>query len=339
MASWQAAALSRFIALKIKRKPKDREDEAHIARQARLKLGRMPGYALPPIPDGLQVRAVSFATLDGDAARGEWLAWKTDRPPVTTLYLHGGGYIACSPHTHRPITVTLATLLRGRVFALDYRLAPEHRFPAALDDAVAAYRWMVETQGVSPRRLLIAGDSAGGGLALSTLIRLRELGAPLPAGAALYSPWTDLAGTGETLETNTERDAMFYGAGIRLAGRIYAGDMPPDHPLISPLYADLTGLPPLLIFASSSEVLLDDARRLAEKARAAGVAVELRIEDDLPHVWPLFCQLIPEGRQTLAQTAAFARRVVNQPAFPPQSLPSNFRYDHRLAARASVAHH
>ncbi len=339
MASWQAAALSRFIAFKIKRKPKEREDEARVARQARLKLGRMPSYALPTIPDGLRIRPVSFATLDGDAVRGEWLDWKTDCPPATMLYLHGGGYIACSPYTHRPITVALATLLRGRVFALDYRLAPEHRFPAALDDAVAAYRWMVETQSASPRRLLIAGDSAGGGLALSTLIRLRELGLPLPAGATLYSPWTDLAGTGETLETNTERDAMFYGAGIRLAGRIYAGDTPPDHPLVSPLYADLTGLPPLQIFASSSEVLLDDARRLAARARVAGVSVELRIEDDLPHVWPLFCRLIPEGRRTLAQTAAFARRVTNHPAFPLQSMPLGSRHDNCLAARAPVTQH
>ncbi|MCS7081257.1 MAG: alpha/beta hydrolase [Chloracidobacterium sp.] len=339
MASWQSAALSRFIAFKIKRKPSPDDDEGRIVRQARQKLGRMPGYALPTIPDGLQVRAVSFATLDGDAVRGEWLAWKTDHPPVTVLYLHGGGYIACSPLTHRPITVTLATLLRGRVFALDYRLAPEHRFPAALDDAVAAYRWLLETQGVSPQRLLIAGDSAGGGLALSTLVRLRELGIPLPAGATLYSPWTDLAGTGETLETNTERDVMFHGAGIRMAGRIYAGDTPPDHPLVSPLYADLTGLPPLQVFASSSEVLLDDARRLAERAQAAGVPVELHIEADLPHVWPIFCRLIPEGRRTLAQTAAFARRVVNRNTSPPYTPSPGVRYDDRFAACAPVAHH
>ncbi len=339
MASWQAAALSRFIAFKIKRKPTPDDDEAQIVRQARQKLGHMPGYVLPTIPDGLRICAVSLSTLDGDAVRGEWLAWKTDYPPVTVLYLHGGGYVTCSPQTHRPITVTLATLLRGRVFALDYRLAPEHRFPAALDDAVAAYRWLVETQGTAPHRLILAGDSAGGGLVLSTLVRVRELGVPLPAGAVLYSPWTDLAGTGQTLETNTERDVMFYGAGIRLAGRIYAGDTPPDHPLVSPLYADLTRLPPLLIFASSSEVLLDDARRLAERARAAGVPVELRIEDDLPHVWPLFCRLIPEGRRTLAQTAAFARRVVNQHAFSSQPLLLSSRHDNCFPACPPVTQH
>ncbi|MFQ3581231.1 MAG: alpha/beta hydrolase [Chloracidobacterium sp.] len=338
MASWQAAALSRVIALQIKRKPTSRADEAHIVRQARQKLGHMPGYVLPPIPDGLHIRPVAFATLDGDAARGEWLTWKTDYPTATVLYVHGGGYVTCSPQTHRPITVTLATLLRGRVFALDYRLAPEHRFPAALDDAVAAYRWLVETQGVSPNRLIIAGDSAGGGLTVSTLVRLRELGVPLPAGAVLYSPWTDLAGTGDTLETNTERDVMFYGAGIRLAGRIYAGDTPPDHPLVSPLYADLRGLPPLLVFASSSEVLLDDARRLATRAGEAGVSVALHIEADLPHVWPLFCRLIPEGRRTLAQTAAFVRRVINQVP-PPASLWSESCHDNRIASRAIVASH
>lgn len=339
MASWQAAVLSRFIAFKIKRKPSPDDDEARIVRQARRKLGRMPGYVLPPIPDGLRIRPVSLATLDGDAVRGEWLMWKTDAPPATVLYLHGGGYIACSPLTHRPITVTLAALLRGRVFALDYRLAPEHRFPAALDDAVAAYRWLIETQGVAPGRLVLAGDSAGGGLVLSTLVRLRELGAPLPAGAVLYSPWTDLAGTGETLETNTERDVMFYGAGIRLAGRIYAGDTPPDHPLVSPLYADLTGLPPLQVFAGDGEVLLDDARRLAERARAAGVPVELHVEADLPHVWPLFCRLIPEGRRTLAQTAAFARRVVNRNHLTSCFPSPGARYDDRLTACAVVQPH
>lgn len=165
MASWQAAALARFIAFKIKRKPTS-QDEMQIVRQARQKLGHMPGYVQPAIPEDLHIRTVSLTTLDSDIIRGEWLAWKTDYPPATVLYLHGGGYIACSPRTHRPITVTLATLLRGRVFALDYRLAPEHRFPAALDDAVAAYRWLIEGQRMAPRQLVLAGDSAGGADAL-----------------------------------------------------------------------------------------------------------------------------------------------------------------------------
>ncbi len=338
MASWQAATLARFIAFKIKRKPTS-QDEMQIVRQARQKLGHMPGYVQPAIPEDLHIRTVSLTTLDGDVVRGEWLAWKTDYPPATVLYLHGGGYVACSPRTHRPITVTLATLLRGRVFALDYRLAPEHRFPAALDDAVAAYRWLIEGQRIAPRQLVLAGDSAGGGLTLSTLVRLRELGLPQPAGAVLYSPWTDLAGTGETLETNTDRDVMFYGAGIRLAGRIYAGDTPPDHPLVSPLYADLHGLPPLLIFASSSEVLLDDARRLAARAEAASVPVELHIEADLPHVWPIFCRLIPEGRRTLAATAAFIRRAVNHASSSNSLLPGPSIHDHRLAASTAVTAH
>ncbi|MGQ9897922.1 MAG: alpha/beta hydrolase [Acidobacteriota bacterium] len=337
MASWQAAVLSRFIALKIKRKPTS-QDETKIVRQARQKLGRMPGYVQPSIPADLRIATVVLTTLDGDIIRGEWLMWKTDYPPATVLYLHGGGYIACSPQTHRPITVTLAQQLRGRVFALDYRLAPEHPFPAALDDAVAAYRWLIEEQRIAPRQLVLAGDSAGGGLTLSTLVRLRELGLPQPAGAVLYSPWTDLAGTGETLETNTDRDVMFYGAGIRLAGRIYTGDTPPDHPLVSPLYAALDGLPPLLIFASSSEVLLDDARRLAARAEAAGVAVELHIEADLPHVWPIFCRLLPEGRRTLEATAAFIRRVVNRASLI-SLLSDAGTHDHSLAASTPATAH
>lgn len=301
MSSWQNRVLSRVITLRIKRKPSG--DDARNVALIRAKLHRMPFYAQPTIPAGLIVEWV-----DGGDSKGEWLEWRSQaRATPTVLYLHGGGYVACTPVTHRPITVALTTLLRGRVYCPDYRLAPEHRFPAAVDDAVAAYRLLLD-EGIDPRHIVIAGDSAGGGLALATLIALREGGAPLPAAAVCLSPWTDLAGTGESLVTNTDRDAMFYGDGVRQASRVYLGDTPPEHPLASPLYADLTGLPPLRLYVSECEVLRDDSTRLVERARKAGVTAELVMEPDLPHVWPIFQRFLPEGRRTLRDMAAFIRK-------------------------------
>ncbi len=221
------------------------------------------------------------------------------------LYLHGGGYFGCSAETHRPITSFFA-LQDFRVFAPDYRLAPENRFPAAVEDAVAFYRALLN-MGYSPKRIVVSGESAGGGLALSLMLALRAAGVPLPAAAALFSPWTDLAATGDSIRTNSDRCAMFDGAGVAFSARYYLGDADPRNPLASPLYADLAGLPPLLIHVGADEVLLDDSTRLAERARAAGVSVELKIWPVVPHAWQLVPHLVPEARQSLRESAAFLR--------------------------------
>ncbi|HEV1993284.1 MAG TPA: alpha/beta hydrolase [Candidatus Acidoferrum sp.] len=219
------------------------------------------------------------------------------------LYLHGGGYFGCSAESHRSITVFFA--LQGfRVFAPDYRLAPENRFPAAVEDAVAVYRALLST-GYPSQRIVIAGESAGGGLALSLMLALRAASVPLPAAAALFSPWTDLAATGDSIRTNTDRCAMFIGADVAASARYYLGDTDPRNPLASPLYADLSGLPPLLIHVGADEVLRDDSTRLAERARAAGVPVELKIWPVVPHAWQLAPHLIPEARHSLRESAAF----------------------------------
>lgn len=224
------------------------------------------------------------------------------------LYLHGGGYFACSAETHRPITVYYA--LRGfHVFAPDYRLAPENRFPAAIEDAVAFYRALLNA-GYAPQNIVVAGESAGGGLALALMLSLRDAGIPLPAAAALFSPWTDLAATGDSIKTNTDRCAMFDGAGVAFSARYYLGDTDPRNPLASPLYADLSGLPPLLIHVGADEVLLDDSTRLAERARAAGVRLELKIWPVVPHAWQLVPHLVPEARQSLRESAEFLRACV-----------------------------
>jgi monoterpene epsilon-lactone hydrolase len=225
---------------------------------------------------------------------GEWVEAQTSG--ATLLYLHGGGYVACSAETHRPITAGFAQ--NGlRVFAPDYRMAPEHLFPAAVDDAVAVYRAL-------PGKIVVAGDSAGGGLALAMLISLRDAGIPLPSAVALFSPWTDLAATGESLVTNDQRCALFHGANISTGARFYLGSADPRNPLASPLYADLSHLPPMLIHVGDNEVLLDDSKRLADKARAAGVEVDLKIWPVVPHDWQLVPSM-PEAKQSLREASRF----------------------------------
>ncbi len=236
---------------------------------------------------------------------GEWVA-SSNSIDTVLLYLHGGGYFACSAETHRPITAWFA--LHGfRVFAPNYRLAPENPFPAAVDDAVAAYRRLL-ADGHSPQRIVVAGESAGGGLSLSLMLVLRTASVPLPAAAALFSPWTDLAATGESIRANSARCAMFNGPDIGPSARYYLGNADPRNPLASPLYADLAGLPPLLIHVGADECLRDDSTRLAEKARAAGVNVDLKIWPVVPHAWQLAQQLLPEARRSLREAAAFLHK-------------------------------
>jgi epsilon-lactone hydrolase len=256
-------------------------------------------------PDPYKVpQAVQIAPAHLGGVPGERLEGPTPGN-IVLLYLHGGGYFGCSAETHRPITAFYA--LQGfRVFAPDYRLAPENRFPAALEDVVAFYRALLSA-GYPSQNIVVSGESAGGGLSLSLMLSLRAAGLPLPAAAALFSPWTDLAATGDSIRTNTKRCAMFIGADVAESARYYLGDADPRNPLASPLYADLTGLPPLLIHVGADEVLRDDSTRLAERARAAGVHVELKIWPVVPHAWQLVPHLVPEARQSLRESAEFLR--------------------------------
>ena len=256
-------------------------------------------------PDPFKIpRAVNVSPAQLGGVPGERLEGPSPGNTVL-LYLHGGGYFGCSAESHRPITSFFA--LEGfRVFAPDYRLAPENRFPAAVGDAVAVYRGLLSA-GYPSQSIVVAGESAGGGLTLSLMLALRSAGVPLPAAAALFSPWTDLAATGDSIRTNTDRCAMFSGSDVAASARYYLGDTDPRNPLASPLYADLAGLPPLLIHVGADEVLRDDSTRLAERARAAGVSVQLKIWLVVPHAWQLAPHLIPEARQSLRESAAFLR--------------------------------
>lgn len=260
-------------------------------------LMRLPPF---PLPRRVRITAASLGSIPG-----EWV--ETANVRATMLYLHGGGYFACSPRTHRPVTCAFAR--QGfRVFAPDYRLAPEHVFPAALEDANAAYFGLLENTPADG--IVVAGDSAGGGLSLALLVALRDARAPLPAAAALFSPWTDLAATGESIVCNNESCAMFFGADIGRSAAIYLGTADPRSPLASPLYADLRGLPPLVIHAGTHEVLRDDSTRFAERAASAGVRVELKLWPVVPHVWQLFWPLMPEARQSVREAAAFLHAAV-----------------------------
>ena len=293
MASWQAYLTVLFLKYQVKRKLSGAVDVA----KARATM------------NGVKQKVPAGARATDDrigGVSGEWMRPASGRAAGTLLYLHGGGYFACSPQTHRPITGGFAR--RGfDVFAPDYRLAPENPFPAGLDDAVAAYRGLLQ-QGVLPAALTLAGDSAGGGLAMALLLRLMQAGDPLPAAVALFSPWTDLACTGETLRTNSARDAMFSGKGMERAVDPYLAGVDPRDPMASPLYGDLAGLPPLLIHVGDCEVLLDDSRRLAERARAAGTPATMRIWPVVPHAWQIFP--IPEASQSLDEAAGFLRMAL-----------------------------
>jgi epsilon-lactone hydrolase len=237
---------------------------------------------------------------------GEWVVCPEAEAGRVVLYLHGGGYFFGSPQSHRPLTTRLSRLSSSRILALRYRLAPEHRFPHAVEDAARAYCTLL-SQGVLPSKIVLAGDSAGGGLTLSTLVRLREQQIPMPAGAICFSPWTDLAITGNSVQANADGCAMFHEASLYRAAHQYLGDVSPYHPLASPLYANLKGLPPLLVHASDSELLTDDSRRIVAFAKEAGVCAELELYPGQPHVWQLF-SLLPEARDSLQKAANAIRR-------------------------------
>jgi monoterpene epsilon-lactone hydrolase len=230
------------------------------------------------------------------------------QPERQILFLHGGAYVTGSPTLYRHILWRFAVAAEAQVAAIDYRLAPEHPFPAALEDAVAAWHGLLD-ESADPSRSVVLGDSAGGGLALALLLRLRDIGSPLPAAAVALSPWTDLAMTGNSLQQNGAADPMENPDDIPYLAACYLGDSgDPRNPYASPLYGDPTGLPPTLIQVGGDEILLDDSVRMAEGMRAAGCEVELEVWPRMPHVWHAFAPVMPEARQAIARVGAFVRQ-------------------------------
>lgn len=243
--------------------------------------------------------------VDHDSAGGrerEWIRRRGASDTRVILYFHGGGFVCGSIASHRPITCELARSFDGAVVSLDYRLAPEHPYPAAVDDTVAAYESLL-ARGLSSDAIALAGDSAGGGLVLATLLALRDRNRPLPAAGLCLSPWFDLARTGASIFDNASRDYMVAASALEASGTLYRGNLAPTDPRVSPLYADLSGLPPLLIQVGSGEILLDDSIRFARAAALADVKVTLEIWPQLQHVWHLFATELGEARDASARAA------------------------------------
>ncbi|MGH1374286.1 MAG: alpha/beta hydrolase [Cellvibrionaceae bacterium] len=253
------------------------------------------------------LKGVSINSVSEGRVKGEWQIPVGAPSTSCILYCHGGGYSFGSPATHRQMTSALAKESGLRVFSLDYRLSPEHPFPAPVDDAMACYQWLRE-QGIDSEKIIVAGDSAGGGLCLALMLLLKQQGEALPRAAMLLSPWTDLAATGDSVVDNEASCAMFYSASIPAGASIYTNGADCKNPLVSPLYGDLHGLPPIWVCVSDNEVLRDDSIRLSEKIESNGGSVELLQWVGQPHVWPTFYPLLPEAKLSVRQMASFAQR-------------------------------
>jgi monoterpene epsilon-lactone hydrolase len=299
MPSWQARVVMAVRALLRRR---DWGDRDALTRRARRLFGA------PRLYQKVVMLGLEHEPVHSGKTRGEWIVPPAIRPGVI-LYLHGGGFVSCSPATHRPITAALARKAQRRVFSVDYRLAPEHPFPAALDDVLAAYEWLLET-GVPSSAVALAGDSAGGNLAVSLVLRLRDTGRPQPACVVVFSPFTDLAARGRTVLTNDGRDPMFRSENLPAFASAYLEAVRPDDPAASPAYAVLSDLPPMLVHVGSTELLLDDARRMHSSICSLGGSSRLHVYDDVAHCWQMFAWIVPEATESLREAAAFIEQYL-----------------------------
>jgi epsilon-lactone hydrolase len=261
------------------------------------------GALMPPEPE------VSRETVDVDGVSAEWITAPNASDAATLLYLHGGGYVIGSTNVYAGFVGRLSAETGLRALALNYRLAPEDPFPAALDDATTAYRWLLK-HAVRPEAIIIAGDSAGGGLTAATLLALKAAGDPLPLAAVMISPWTDLSCSGDTHNTHAHRDPALTPEILQHWAKFYTGANSATDPLISPLFGDYSGLPPMLVMVGDSEVLLDDSRQYAEKAKAAGVDVTLEVWDEMVHIFPVFAPMLPEGQKGIERIGEWVREHV-----------------------------
>ncbi len=263
-------------------------------------------------PEAPEPEGVTATAVDAGGLPAEWVVAEGAATDRRLLYLHGGGYVICGPGTHRDLAGRISQAAGVSVLVLDYRLAPENPFPAAVEDATAALQWLHDQGPAGPapaNATFVAGDSAGGGLTLATLVATRDAGGRMPQAAALISAWTDLACTGESMTTRAEVDPMVHDGLLRrmVADYLQGGD--PKQALASPLYADLAGLPPLLIQVGDAEILLDDSRRVADKGKAAGVEVTLEVYPEMMHIFQLFAPVLPEGQEAIERIGTFLKQT------------------------------
>ena len=293
MASVRSQLLAVFLRMTVKKKFARSGDLI----KERASMDKMSAMSVKGKPGRLEV-------IGGVA--GEWHEAQLGSKETVVLYLHGGGYVLGSPTSHAGMASMMADLAQARVFVLAYRLAPETPFPGALEDAISAYKALLE-KGEKPEKIVIAGDSAGGGLAVALMVALKEEGIPLPAAGVCLSPWADLSFSGDSMQAKAKADSILCRESLAWLGGQYLADLAANDPRVSPIFADLTGLPPLLIQVGSDEVLLDDAVRLNKVAKKAGVDSTLEIWNGQVHVWPLMSKLIPEARQALQGIGTFIK--------------------------------
>jgi acetyl esterase/lipase len=298
MHSWQAYIL--ISVFRVKRSLFDHPGELNVEKDRR-ELEAMAKYFKPLAP-------VQCTPVVANNVPAEWITPQGISTERVILYLHGGSFNSGSIISHRPLAANIAMACKARTLIIDYHLAPEHPFPSSLDDSLAAYQWML-ANGIPPEKTAIAGDSAGGTLTLSLLIQLRDQGKPLPALAVCLSPGTDFSIWGESWTLNKDKDFMLDQRNIRKSIDIYLCGADPRSPLVSPIYSDLHGFPPVLIQVGSDEVLLSDCTRFAEKAKQAGVPVTLEVWDGMQHVWQYTASFLPEARQAIQKIGQFAKRI------------------------------
>lgn len=291
--SIRASLVSLYLRRTLKKQMATFEDPVEMREQAKI-----PGTRLP--------KEAAFEPVTAGGVPGEWVRWPDGRQGAVLLYLHGGGYVFGGPDSHRDLAWRLAKEAGVDVLVLDYRLAPEHCYPAALEDATAAYRWLLD-EGFAAERVVVAGDSAGGGLAASLMVNLKAEGLPLPKASVLISPWADLAMTGPSMQANVKTDAMLSPEAISRFAAHYLSDTDARAPGASPIFADLSGLPPTYVIVGSGEVLLSDSETLVKHMTAAGGQAELKVWPNMPHVFPLLAAVVPEGRQAIVEMAGFIR--------------------------------
>lgn len=259
--------------------------------------------AMIPTPDDLEISAV-----DIDGIPGRWVTAPGAKDDAFVVYYHGGGYVMGSLDTHQELMGRISRVCQAKVLGVDYRLAPEHVYPAAVDDGIKSYEWLLG-QGADPSRVMLAGDSAGGGLTMATLLSIRDKGGKLPAGAIMFSPWTDLTASGDSAKSRAQADPMITMPALLEMAATYHAQVDSAEVLVSPVFADLSGLPPLLIQVGDAEMLLDDASRLADSAKSSGVSVLYEVWDEAFHVFQALPHL-PEAVDALQKVGKFYNDVV-----------------------------
>jgi acetyl esterase/lipase len=251
---------------------------------------------------------VEVQPVDANGVKAEWTSTPDADQSSAILYLHGGGYVICSLESHRHLVAEAGRAAGTRTLAIDYRLAPEHPFPAAVEDTVAAYRYLLDS-GIRPNRIALAGDSAGGGLVVGAMLAIRESGLPLPACGWCISPWVDMEALGHSFIDRAETDPTVQKETILMMANLYLSGANPRHPHAAPIYGDLRGLPPLLIQVGAVETLLDDSIALARKAGTADVPVDLQIWPEMIHIWHIFHPMLTSGRRAIAAGGSFVRNA------------------------------